>query len=162
MPQQQHHFPPPPDIGLPESHYAKLAQRADRIGDLFGREAAKVGQYITLALDPKLDWPSKRRYFEHALHRHCVPPPLPNEEVWLFYQQLADLVRKHAGQEVLKLACAEDDKYDLLAKSGMQRTTIADKAEGFFDMLIGREYHRPDWLTEEDWAQLMLIRSQWM
>src|ERR1700722_5642427 len=117
MPRQQHHFPPPPAIGMPEGHYAALAKQADRNGDLFGKEAAKVGQYVTLGLDAHLDWSSKRRYFEHALRRHCAPPPLPDEEVWLFYQNLSDLVRKFAGQEALRLASAEDHHLATLAQS---------------------------------------------
>jgi hypothetical protein len=161
MPRQQHHFPPPPEIGLPESHYAKLAQRAERVGDIFARDAAKVGQYVTLALAANLDWPSKRRYFEHALRRHCLPPPLPDEEVWLFFQKLADLVRQYAGQEALRLASAEDDHFAYLQKAGLPRSAISAKAEVFFNHLIGRDGNRPDCFTEEDWIQLKVVRAEW-
>lgn len=162
MQREQHHFPPLPEIGLPESHYAKLAHQADRAGNLFGREAAKVGQYVTLALSPALDWPSKQRYFDHALRRHCVSPPLPDEEVWLFFQRLADLVRQYAGREALRLACAEDEYYMSLRKSGVPRSATSLKAEIFFNTLLGLDGHRPNYFIEEDWAQLKLIRAHWV
>jgi hypothetical protein len=147
---------------MPESHYALLARRADQMGDHFAKEAAKVGQYITLALDPNLDWISKRRFFEHAIHRHCVPPALPNEDVWLFYQQLADLVRKHAGIEAMHLASKEDDHLAFLAKTGTPRHVIASNAEIFFGNLMGLDQHRPDWFNDEDWKQLKILRSHWI
>ena len=162
MPRSHHQFPPPPEIGLPEAHYAQLAHRADRIGDVFARDAAKVGQYVTLALAPGLDWPSKKRYFEHALRRHCVPPPLPDEDVWLYFQSLATLVRRYAGQEALRLASAEDDQYVLLEKSGMARRDLRNRAQDFFGLIMGRDGPRPDLFTVEDWDQLVLIRAQWV
>src|SRR5574340_698393 len=94
---QTRNLPPLPVIGRPESYYAKLAHEAERTADVHAREAAKVGQYLTLALDPALAWEEKIKYFVHALRRHCQPPPFPDDEVWTFYRQLADLVRQHAG-----------------------------------------------------------------
>src|SRR4051794_40646834 len=96
-------LPPMPEIGHPESYYAKKVHEADRQGDVHKREAHKVGQYITLALDPHLEWEEKLKYFRHAIKRHCVPPPLPDDAVWMFYRALADLVRQYAGQEALKM-----------------------------------------------------------
>ena len=104
-------LPAMPEIGRPESFYAKLVHTADRQGDTHGHEAAKVGQYVTLAMDPSLHWEEKLKYFQHALKRHCVPPPYPDDDVWMFYQQLAELVRAHCGQEALRLASLEDDLY---------------------------------------------------
>ena len=100
-----------PQIGLPEAHYAKQVHLADRIGDRHGHEANKVGQYVTLAMDPHLSWEEKLKYFRHGLKRHCVPPPLPDDDVWMFYRSLADLVRQYAGLEALRLASVEDDLY---------------------------------------------------
>jgi hypothetical protein len=157
----QRHFPALPDIGHPESHYAQLARKADLLGDHYGREAAKVGQYITLAMDPRLDWLSKRRYFEHALRRHCMAPPLSSLEVSGFYQSMAAQVRKYAGQEALRLASDEDDQYVLLTKSKVPRHVIVGKAQVFFGTLMGMHLQRPDWFGEEDWAQLKMIRAQW-
>ena len=162
MHKTQHHFPDPPEIGLAESVYAKMAQQADRRGDVFAHEVAKVGQYVTLALARGLDWPSKKRYFEHALRRHCVPPPLPDEDVWVFYQQLARLVRQYAGQEALRLASSEDDQYAYLEKHNIPRKEILVKAQAFFDTILGNDgYHRPDLFNEDDWKQLKLIQAQW-
>jgi len=163
MLQGSHSLPPMPEIGQPESHYANLVRRADKAGNVYLHEAAKVGQYITLALDPKLDWPAKLRYFQHALKRHCVPPPLPDEDVWVFYRSLADLVRQYAGQEALRLASSEDDVYATRMGLGADRMVIEAEAETFFGALLGATTsHRPDWFNEEDWVQLKLIRDQWI
>ena len=99
MLQQKHVFPPMPTIGMSETYYAKLCRKADAEGNIFAHETAKIGQYVTLALEPHLEWPAKVRFFEHALKRRCIPPTLPDEQVWVFYRQLADLVRRHAGAE---------------------------------------------------------------
>jgi hypothetical protein len=81
MLQQKHVLPPMPEIGKSESYYAGLAKQADAIGNHFAHEAAKVGQYVTLGMSHTLDWAEKLRYFQHALRRHCVPPPVPDEPV---------------------------------------------------------------------------------
>ena len=67
---QQREVRPIPPIGRPESFYAKLAHDADKAGDIHGHEAAKVGQYITLSLDPALGWDEKLKYIKHAIKRH--------------------------------------------------------------------------------------------
>jgi hypothetical protein len=162
MRQEQHNFPPMPPVGLPESEYGKLVRKADAGGNPFAHEAAKVGQYITLGLDPHLDWPAKLRYFQHALTRHCVPPPVPDEPVWIFYRDLADFVRQHAGREALRLASMEDDLYATRLEMGSARETIESEAEVFFATLVGHGDKRPDWITEEDWGHLKLIRDQWI
>ena len=159
---QPHIFPPMPQIGMSESQYANLARQADSDGNIYAHEAAKVGQYITLALDPHLDWPAKLRYFQHALKRHCVPPPVPDEPVWVFYRDLADLVRRYAGYEALRLASAEDDLYATRLALGADQTAVESDAEVFFSQLLGTGDRRPDWMSEDDWLQLKLIRDQWM
>jgi len=155
-------MPQLPEIGHPESYYAKLAHEADRRQDLHAHEAAKVGQYVTLALDPALSWSEKLKYFRHALKRHCHPPPFPTEEVWLFYQQLADLVRRHAGQEALRICSQEDDLYAARLSMGQEREKIEEEAEQFFANIMGTGDARPEWFNEEDWAQLKLLRDQWI
>ena len=117
-------LPQMPDIGRPESFYAKLVHTADRQGDTHSHEAAKVGQYVTLALDPSRAWEEKLKYFQHALKRHCVPPPYPDDDVWMFYQQLAELVRGYCGQEALRLASLEDDLYAARLSMGQSREKI--------------------------------------
>ena len=160
---QKRHFPPLPQIGLPESYYALMSKKADQAGDMFAREAAKVAQYITLALDPNLDWLSKRRYFEHALRRHCVPQLLlPSREVQEFFKGLADTVRRYAGQEAMRLASREDDQYAVMARTGVPKHVITGKGQVFFCSLMGLETRKPDWFNEEDWSQLKIIRAQWI
>lgn len=158
-------LPPLPEVGHPESYYAKQVQEADRRGDRHAHEAFKVGQYITLAMDPTLDWDAKLRYFRHAMHRHCQPPPYPQEQTWLFYQRLADLVRHYCGQEALRLASVEDDLFAARISMGQTRDKIEDEADQFFAKLLGGSAcatQRPEWLNEDDWAQLRLLRDQWV
>src|ERR1051325_8737557 len=158
---QARQLPPLPQIGHPESYYAKQVHVADRVGDRHAHEANKVGQYVTLGLDPHLKWEEKLKYFRHALKRHCVPPPLPDDDVWMFYRSLADMVRQYAGQEALRLASREDDSYAARLASGEPREAIEEEAEAFFLDLLGRGEVVPDHFHEEDWQQLKLIRDQW-
>jgi hypothetical protein len=162
MPKPKHQLPPLPEIGHPESFYAREVQQAERRGDPHAREALKVGQYVTLAMDPALNWSQKLRYFQHALRRHCNPPPLPDEEVWLFYRSLAHLVREYAGREALRLASAEDDAYARWMGLGGSRERICQQARQFFGEIMGDGDRCPDHFTEDDWAQLRLLRNQWV
>lgn len=155
-------LPPMPLIGLDEHVYAHEARKAEREGDVHRREAAKVGLYITLALDPHISWDTKRKYFAHALHTHCVPPPVPDDETAAFYADLALLVRKYAGQEALRLASREDDFYAARVAMGQTREQIEDDAEEFFMNLLQSTDTRPDIFLEEDWNQLKLVRDQWI
>jgi len=151
-----------PVIGRPESYYAKLAHDAERRADVHAREAAKVGQYLTLALDPALSWEQKLKYFMHALRRHCQPPPLPDDDVWAFYRDLSQLIRQHAGAEALRIASAEDDMYAARLSLGQSREKIEDEAEQFFGRIMGHGDECPEWCNETDWAQLRMIRDQWI
>jgi hypothetical protein len=155
-------FPDMPEIGHPESYYAKRVHEADRSGDHHAHEAHKVGQYVTLALDPSLDWDQKVKYFQHAIKRHCVPPPYPDDEVWMFYQQLANLVRQYAGQEALRLASLEDDLYAARLQMGQAREAIEDDAEVFFARLLSTGDTCPEWYNDTDWSQLKMLRDQWI
>ncbi len=155
-------FPPLPDIGRPESFYAHRIHQADRAGDHFSHEAHKVAQYITLALDPNLEWEEKLKYFTHALNRHCQPPPFPDEQVWMFYKRLANWVRENAGSEALRLASLEDDLYAARLNMGQDREKIEDDAEIFFARLLGTGDRPPEHFNEEDWQQLKLMRDQWI
>jgi hypothetical protein len=153
-------LPPMPEIGHSEGYYAKQVIRADKAENQHVREAAKVGQYITLALDSHLEWEKKLRYFQHALRRHCVAPPLASEKVWIFYAQLANLVRQYAGLEALRLASKEDDLYAKRLAMGQLREKITGEAEDFLESIMG-EGGRPPHFNQEDWEQLKLIRNQW-
>ena len=155
-------LPPLPEIGHPEAYYARKVRDADRSGNLHAHEAAKVGQYVTLATNPHLEWEQKLRYFQHALRRHCIAPPLSAEPVWLFYAQLADLVRRYCGQEALRLACREDDRWAELTSRGGTPARIEDEAEVFFSRIMGNQSERPTHFNDEDWSQLKLLRNQWI
>src|SRR5688572_14174070 len=136
MIQPQYKLPDLPEIGYPETYYARQVHRSEKQGDSHSREAFKVGQYITLAMDPHLDWQQKLRYFTHALHRHCNPPPLPGEQIWLFYRQLAHLVRDYSGREALRLASEMDDGYAARLQIGVPREEIQADATVFFADLM--------------------------
>jgi len=155
-------LPPMPEIGHPESYYSRMAREADHRGDLHAHAAAKVGQYITLALDPGLSWEEQLKYFRHALKRHCTPPPFPDDEVWLFYRQLANLVRQYAGEAALRRISAEDDLYAARLNLGQDRERIEEDADEFFTSIMGRGAECPEWFNEEDWAQMKLVRDQWV
>ena len=155
-------LPPIPEIGHSEGFYARKAHEAERLGDDHARESNKVAQYITLAMNGRLEWEQKLRYFEHALHRHCTAPPLSSENIWLFYAKLAEMVRQYAGHEALKIASIEDDRYASMERAGVPRSKIEDEAEIFFARLLGNRHERPDYLNEEDWTSLKIIRDQWI
>lgn len=154
-------FPPMPEIGRPETFYAKMVHRADKAGDTFAHEAYKVGQYVTLAMAPNLTWEQKLKYLTHALKRHCQPPPFPDDDVWMFYHQLSDLVRTFAGQEALRIASVEDDLYATRVGMGQTRDKVAEDAEILFARLCPSE-QTPEWFNEEDYRQLKMIRDQWV
>jgi len=156
-------FPPMPTIGRPESYYAKKAQEAEAAGDQYAHEAAKVGQYVTLALDDSLAWDEKVKYFKHALRRHCRPPEMATDEaVTEFFKNLAAFVRRHAGTEALRLASREDDVYAMRVGLGQDREAIEEEADAFFAKLVGVGDQVPEWFDQVDWEQLRLIRDQWI
>jgi hypothetical protein len=160
--QQVRRLPQMPLIGQPDSFYARQLTLADKSGDLHLHEAGKVGQYVTLAVEPRLSWEKKLKYFDHALRRHCLPPPLPDDETWMFYQQLGNLVRYHCGEQALRLASRMDDEYARRLADGESRASIVADARQFFYDLMTLGEHKPSHFNEEDWGQLRLIRDQWM
>lgn len=154
-------FPRVPPLGREEAYYAKRAKRAERDGDVHLRCAYKVAQYITLALDPSLQWDEKVKYFQHALDRHCGPPPYPDDETWVFYGKLADMVRERAGAEALRLASQEDDLYAARVNMGQRRSVIEDEADRFFSKFITGE-HCAEYFNEEAFEQLKMLRNAWV
>ncbi len=154
-------FPPMPEIGKPDPYYQQAISDAEHAGDMHLRAGLKVARYVTLALSPKLPWEEKRRYFIHVVKHHCSPPLLDDATV-AYYAQLADLVRQHAGAEALRLASQEDDMYAARVALGQERSLIEDDAEAFFGRLLGTGDQCPEYFTEGDWAQLKLIRDQWI
>src|SRR5947209_4377012 len=109
--QQTHRFHPLPVIGHPETFYAKHVKEADAAGDVHAHHSYKVGQYITLGLDPKRPWDEKLKYFRHTLKHHCMPPDESDDQVQVFYDRLIEMVRRYASHEALRLARKEHDAY---------------------------------------------------
>jgi hypothetical protein len=161
MATSQENFPPIPEIGRPDPYYMRAIADADQAGDTHLRAALKVARYISLAISPKLPWEEKQRYFAHALKHHCLAPS-QDESTRQYYQQLADLVRQYAGSEALRLASQEDDMWAARAALGQDRNQIEDDAEAFFGRILGQGDHCPDHFADGDWAQLKLIRDQWI
>ena len=155
-------FHPLPVIGYPESYYAKHIKQADESGNAHAHAAYKVGQYVTLALSPKTPWEEKVRYFKHVLKHHCACPANADEGLQDFYRKLTEMVRRHAGQEALRLARQEDDSYSMRTDTGTAREEIEGEAEVFFSKLLGHTDTCPEWFTKEMWAQLKAIRDRWI
>lgn len=156
-------MPPMPKIGLPEETYLHVAHRAERNGDDLVLEAAKVGQYISLALrDADAPWPTKLRFFRHALKRHCNPPERADEATKLWFAKLANLVRSHAGAEALRLAAEVDEVYEARTSMGQSVENIADDAEKFFEQICPMIETCPPVYNEEDWVKLKGIRDRWI
>jgi hypothetical protein len=161
MVQEPQNFPALPNIGLPDATYARAIQVAVAEGDVHTREAYKIARYLSLAAHPKLTWPDKLKYYQHALRKHCAPP-FPDDEVVKHYHRLAEVVREHCGAEALRLASQEDDMYAARSALGEERSKIEDDAEIFFGDLLGTGDQCPDYFNEVDWQQLKLIRDQWI
>jgi hypothetical protein len=154
-------IPPMPELGHSEGYYVRLSHDAEKVRDTLAVHAFKVGQYLTLSMDSKLTWEEKLRYIRHTLNKHCVPPQIPDDSVWGFYKDLHGMVRDIAGREALRIASDEDDLYAELTQMGRGRDEIEERAEVFFKRLIPTD-ECPDWFHEEDYAQIKLIRDQWI
>ena len=155
-------LPPLPEVGQPESYYAKQVKLAEQQRNIHAREAYKVGQYVTLGMNRRLDWEKKLRYFQHALRSHCVAPAGASDKLWLFYGQLGDMVRQNAGAEALRLASLEDDYYMGQVNAGVPRPQIMAQAEIFFRKILGERDEKPEYLNQEDYEQLRILRNQWI
>ena len=160
---EQQQFPPLPKIGKSDEVYSQEISKAEAENDWHAREALKVARYITLAMHPKLAWDAKLRYFQHALHKHCASPT-PGDQMNAFYEKLAQMVREYCGAEALRLASQEDDMYAARTALSEDHSTIEEDAEVFFGDLLGTGAGEagPDYFNEVDWAQLKMIRDQWI
>ena len=154
-------MPPMPEIGHPEGYYVRGAHDAEKKGLLLLRESFKVGQYITLALSSRIGWDEKLRYFHHALDRHATPPKILDDETWSFYKDLQNLIRDYAGEEALRLASIEDDRYAAMEAMSRPRSDIESHAELFFNKIICSD-ECPPHFHEDDYRQLKMIRDQWI
>lgn len=156
-------LPPMPKIGLPEETYLHVAHKAERNGDDLVFEAAKVGQYVSLALrDPDAPWTTKLKFFRHALKRHTQPPEHADEMTKQWFGRLGRLVKAHAGAEALRLAVEMDEVYEARVSMGQTPEQIADDAEKFFDQICPMCDHCPPIYNEEEWQKLTSIRDRWI
>lgn len=155
-------LPPLPEIGHPETYYAKQVARADRHGMRHAHEAYKVGQYVTLALGSRLTWEQKARYFRHAIRNHCNGPDIAPREITKFYSDLIELVRKHAGQEAIRMASREDDAWAAQLQRGVPKAEVKAQAQGFFKIMMGDGIFTPEYFNREDWEQLQVLRKNWL
>ena len=155
-----HH--PLPVIGYPEAYYSKHIHDADAAGDKIGHEAYKVGQYITCGLEHNRKWVEKMKYFCHALKHHTTPPAGADEPTRQYFGKLAEMVRRYAGHEALRLAKHENDSYSLRLHAGTPREAIEEEAEVFFSDLLGHGHDCPDWCTKDDWDKITHIRDHWI
>lgn len=159
---QPRDFHPLPVIGYPEAYYVRHIAQADLAGDQLAHRSYKVAQYVTLALDPKKPWAEKVKCFCHALKHYCAPPPDAGPEVRAFYAKLADLVRRYAGQEVLRLAAHEHESYQVRLHAGVPRAEIEEEADAFFSNLLPHSHQCPEWFSKDIWGRVCAIRDQWI
>ncbi len=156
-------LPPMPRIGLPEETYLHVAHKAERNGDDLVFEAAKVGQYVSLALrDADAPWHVKLKYFRHALKRHCNAPEHADEMTKEWFGKLARMVKSQAGAEALRLAAEVDEMYEARTSMGQDIETIADDAEKFFEQICPMCETCPPIYNEEDWVKMKGIRDRWI
>jgi len=156
-------LPRMPKVGLPESLYLKVAHQASEQHDDLTYEAAKVGQYLSLAVrDPDRPWGEKLKLFRHALKRHCVPPDHADELTRGWYKRLAEHSRKHAGLEALRLSREVDERYRMRLDIGQTADEIAEDAEVFFDAVCPYCETCPPIYRVEEWEQIKEIRDRWV
>ena len=156
-------LPPMPRVGLPEDTYLHVASKAQRNGEDLIFEAAKVGQYLTLATR-KVDepWQHKFKLFRHALKHHCKAPEHADEMTKGWFKQLATYIKSYAGAEALRLAGEQDDRFEARVSMGQSADDIADDADKFFDMVCPHCDSCPALYNEDDWRQLKIYRDRWV
>ncbi len=156
-------MPRMPKVGLAEELYIRVAEDAAVRHDDLTHESAKVGQYLTLAVqDPDKSWGEKLKYFRHALKRHCRPPEHADDLTKQWYAKLAGHARKHCGMEALRLACEVDERYEARLEMGHTADDIAEDAETFFDSICPNCGECPPVYRTEEWLQIKEIRDRWV
>ncbi|HEY2586297.1 MAG TPA: hypothetical protein VGI81_11090 [Tepidisphaeraceae bacterium] len=161
MAQNTRTFHPLPVIGHPEAWYTKHIEQADAAGDHLAHCAYKVGQYVTLALDPKRPWEEKVKYFRHCLKRHCTPAGEADPDTLAFCDKLRALVLRYGSQEARKMARHEHDAYAMRLDFGVPKDTLAEEAEVFFPRILGHGAC-PDYLTQEAFQEICVMRDRWI
>lgn len=159
--QNTHQFHPLPVIGHPETWYTKHIEQADSVGDHLAHCSFKVGQYVTLALDPKRSWEEKVKYFRHCLKHHCTAKEGADPETVAFCEKLRGLVLRYASQEARRAAHREHDSYSMRLDMGASKDTLAEEAEVFFPNVLGHG-PCPDYLTAEAFKEICGLRDRWI
>jgi hypothetical protein len=156
-----HFFPPMPELGHSEKYYKLLAADAETNHSPHAREAAKVGQYVTLGITDDVSPFEKMKYFRHAIRRHCTPPPAADDVVVGFYERLAMFAREHAGKTAMKIASDEDDRFAMRLRDGELRPKVVIEARQFYERFLGVSEGCPECFNPEDWSHLRLMRDYW-
>ena len=159
--QKPQRFHPLPVIGYPEAYYAKHIKQADDVGDIMAHNAHKVGQYVTLGIDPKRGWEEKAKYFRHTIKHHTVAPSDADEDTKAFYKKLHDLICRYASQEARRLARQEHDGYAMRMEMGVSKDTLSEEAEVFFPALLGHG-PCPEYFTQEVFNEIKALRDKWV
>lgn len=146
-------------LGEDNTHYGKLAHKAEKNGDLHTASAFKVAQYITLGREENEDLAKKIKYFKYALEKHAHPKPPIDDEVWAFYLKLQDWIRTECGAEALRLARKEDEFLSDRVKLNELRFRLVSDAAQFYPKLVPADC--PDHYKPEDYEQLKRLQYKW-
>lgn len=155
-------FHPLPVIGHPEAWYIRHAKEAEAAGNMHAKASNKVGQYITIGLDQHRPWEERVAAFRHALKHYCAPQSDCDDALKAFYQKLGELVRRHAGNEALRLARHKNDEFNIRLANGSHRDELTEEAETFFPQLIGHNHGCPEWFNTDIYHQLRTIEDRWV
>ena len=161
MAPESRQFTPNPVIGHPESWYRQRIEQAEAAGDTLARCAHKVGQYVTLGLDPSKTWEEKEKFFRHCLKHHCTAADDSDEPSKAFRLKMRNLVRRYASQEARRLARQEHDSYSMRMEMGVPMETLADEADVFFPKLLGHGSSH-ELLLPEAYEEISKMRNRWI
>jgi len=150
---QASRFHPLPTVGHPDAFYVKQIEASTKAGDVHALESAKVGRYVTLAMDAAMPWEEKLRHFLHALKRHCAAPADASTDVETFYRRLSDLVRRHASQEAVRFIAHETESQRLRGQTSDPAALQPQVAE-LKKRLCGDAQGPPEWMNAEAWERI--------
>ena len=155
---QPSRFHPLPMIGHPDAFYVKQIEASNKSGDMHALESAKVGRYVTLAMDAAMPWEEKLRHFLHALKRHCVAPSDASPDVETFYQRLTDLVRRYASQEAVRFVAHATESQRLRGQTSDPAALPSQVAE-LKKRICGDAQGRPEWMNPDAWDRINRLLS---
>ncbi|HZK81364.1 MAG TPA: hypothetical protein VFC46_09865, partial [Humisphaera sp.] len=75
---------------------------------------------------------------------------------------LKDLVKKHAGEEAIRIASRADDQFAARVAQGDSPADVRRDADLFFRSILGDTHRTPDYFSFDDWHQLVVLRSAWL